>query len=131
MDALYQEQILSLARLVRQCPDIAAPTHHASMKNPTCGDEATVKAIIKDDVIEALSVHIQGCALCEAGAGLLLQQAANKSLSDMHNISDALTRFLKAEGEEDRPEFLAFTPVQQVKNRHKCVSLSFQALQKL
>lgn len=131
MDALYQEQILSLARLARQSPDIAAPTHHASMKNPTCGDEATVKAIIKGDVIEAVSVHVQGCALCEAGAGLLLQQADGKSLSEMHIISESLTQFLKAEGKKDRPEFLAFTPVQQVKNRHKCVSLSFQALQKL
>ena len=132
MDELYQSQILTLARAARTSEEIAHPTHHAVVKNPTCGDEISLHICLEGDHILALHVAVSGCALCEAGAGLLSQQARFARLSDVTRLSSALEAFLASTGDNKADDTLiAFTPVRAVKNRHKCVTLAFKAFQKL
>jgi len=132
MDELYQSQILALARVARASEEIAHPTHHAVLKNPTCGDEISLHLCLDTDHIKTIHVAVSGCALCEAGAGLLLQQAQAASVSDIKLLASALEAFLSSEGDMTRDDaLLAFTPVKGVKNRHKCVTLAFKAFEKL
>ena len=132
MDELYQKQILELARQARNSADIAHPTHHAKVNNPTCGDSVSIAAVLMGDEISQLQINVEGCALCEAGAGLLVQLAPHSSASDVSAWHKKLDDFLKSGVTEDVPsELVPFTPIRAVKNRHKCVKLSFVAFERL
>ncbi len=74
MDALYQKQILELAKQSRTRElDISAPLQ-ASCDNPTCGDRVDISFALKDGAISNIGIKVRGCALCEAGAGLVVAQ---------------------------------------------------------
>ena len=131
MDALYQGQLLALARAVRGQTPLEQVTHSASIKNPTCGDKITISMSLHEGHIRSFHVHVEGCALCEAGAGLLSQISDGASTADVILKGEHLSSYLKQPSTtalDDR--FLAFQPVQRIKNRHKCVMLAFEAFQK-
>ena len=127
MDALYQAQILAFARAARQDRVIAQPSYQVTSRNPLCGDEVVVSVLVDDDIVRQAHVAVKGCALCEAGAGLLVKQAAGQSLSELYRMGQDLSAFLK-DDDQQSPLFDAFTPVKGVKNRHKCVTLAFQSI---
>ena len=132
MDELYQKQILELARQARNSADIAHPTHHAKVNNPTCGDSVSIAAVLSGDEISQLQIDVEGCALCEAGAGLLVQLATHSRASEISAWHEKLDDFLQNDATEDVPaELVPFTPIRLVKNRHKCVKLSFVAFETL
>jgi len=126
MNELYQTQILALARAARQSFSVSAPTHTAKLKNPVCGDEVTLALQIKDDVIKEIGIDVQGCALCEAGAGLFAKLALSEHTERLTSLHEELSQFLTGDDEE-ASLFEAFTPIKDVKNRHKCVMLAFTA----
>ena len=134
MDELYQSQILALARAVRTSSTIAHPTHHATLRNTSCGDEIHLDLHIKNNRICDIHIAVSGCALCEAGAGLLYQQALSSKVADISRLSDDFTAFLGARADNGgdaavRP-FTPFTPLREVRNRHKCATLAFNAFHK-
>ena len=132
MDELYQKQILELARQARNKADIAHPTHHAKVNNPTCGDSVSIAAVLSGDEISQLQIDVEGCALCEAGAGLLVQLATHASASEVSAWHKKLDDFLQNDASENVPtELVPLTPIKAVKNRHKCVKLSFVAFESL
>ena len=131
MDALYQGQLLALARAVRGQTPLEQVTHSASIKNPTCGDEITISMSLHEGLIRALHLHVEGCALCEAGAGLLSEISNGASPAEVIFKGEHLFSYLKqptSAASDDR--FMAFQPVKHIKNRHKCVMLAFEAFQK-
>ena len=131
MDELYQTELLKLARDARKASPLFSATHEASVNNPTCGDKITLSLTIDKNVITDVSVSVEGCALCEAGAGFLLNHATGKSLTEITAIGDALEVFLQTENEAQKSPFSTFSPIRAVKNRHKCVLLAFQASRSL
>ena len=134
MDELYQSQILALARGVRTSSTIAHPTHHATVRNTSCGDEIHLDLLIKNNQICDIHIAVSGCALCEAGAGLLYQQARSSEVADISRLSDDFTAFLGAQadngGDDALRPFTPFTPLREVRNRHKCATLAFTAFDK-
>ena len=128
MDQLYQDRILALARAVREATPIAVPTHHASLSNPTCGDRADVSLLVENELVTHASVAVRGCALCEAGAGLLISMTSQRPHQDIARMRDALTAWLAGDDSAViEEEMNAFAPVRAIKNRHKCVTLAFEA----
>ncbi|MBT6122077.1 MAG: iron-sulfur cluster assembly scaffold protein [Candidatus Puniceispirillum sp.] len=134
MDALYQKQILSLAHRARASTLDFTPSQSATCNNPVCGDKVSVSIAVKADHIANISVHVKGCALCEAGAGLLLECAQNGDIAETTTLGAQLNAFLTS-GANDQSEtdddhvnrFAAFAPVKDISNRHKCVLLAFDA----
>lgn len=127
MDELYQTQLLELARDARKASPLFSMTHQASVNNPTCGDKITLSLSLDLDVITDISVTVEGCALCEAGAGFLLNHALGKSLTEITALGEAFAAFLQTDDEAQKSPFSTFLPIRAVKNRHKCVLLAFQA----
>ena len=134
MDALYQKQILSLAHNARASTLDFTPSQTASCNNPVCGDKVSVSIAIQADRVSNISVDVKGCALCEAGAGLLIETARNEEIDHTKALGADLKAFLSAEGDNEnqsgneRAEKLQiFTPVKAIRNRHKCVVLAFDA----
>ena len=128
MEQLYQERILALAKAIRGVAEIESPTHRASVSNPTCGDRVDVSLLVSGGVVDAASTHVRGCALCEAGAGLLMSLAPGLAAADIETQRDVLKAWLEGEDRDDLPAGMQdFQPVRAIRNRHKCVSLAYDA----
>ena len=128
MDQLYQEQILALARVARDCKALDAHTHHASLSNPVCGDRVDIRINLVDGRIDALSAEVRGCALCEAGAGLLINIADKKNADDFRRLGEVLTKWLAGQDDAAITESMgAFAPVRDIRSRQRCVTLAFEA----
>jgi nitrogen fixation NifU-like protein len=134
VDALYQKQILSLAHSARASTLDFTPSQTASCNNPVCGDKVSVSIAIQADRVSNISVDVKGCALCEAGAGLLIETARNEEIDHTKALGADLKAFLCAEddnenqsGNERAEKLQIFTPVKAIRNRHKCVVLAFDA----
>ena len=128
MDQLYQDRILAFAKAVRQAPALADATHSATVSNPTCGDRVEIRLRVSSGVITAASAQVRGCALCEAGAGLLHELAPGLSTDAFTSLGEDLSAWLASDDKREIPDAMtAFAPVRAIRNRHKCVTLAFEA----
>ena len=134
VDALYQKHILSLAHSARNSTLDFTPSQTASCNNPVCGDKVSVSITIQADHISNISVDVKGCALCEAGAGLLLEFARDENIDDTRALGADLKAFLSAEDDGENPpdneraeKLQIFTPVKSIRNLQKCLVLAFDA----
>ncbi|MDB0016580.1 iron-sulfur cluster assembly scaffold protein [Alphaproteobacteria bacterium] len=128
MDELYQKQILELAKQSRTRElDINAPLQ-ASCDNTTCGDRVDISFALKDGAINNIGIKVRGCALCEAGAGLVLAQFEGVKQDTARQMTAQFTRWIgKKQEEVPNDEMAKFLPVRDIRNRHKCVLLAFHA----
>ena len=128
MDQIYQDRILAFARAARDAAPVASPTHTATVSNPTCGDRVEIRLVLKNDRIDAVSATVRGCALCEAGAGLLTKGAIGQTPAEVRTLRDSLSGWLGGdETGKINDDMAAFAPVRAIRNRHKCVTLAFEA----
>ena len=128
MDALYQKQILELAKQSRTRElDINAPLQ-ASCDNTTCGDRVDISFALKDGTINNIGIKVRGCALCEAGAGLVLTQFEGVKQDTARQMTAQFTRWIgKEQDQVPNDDMAMFMPVRDIRNRHKCVLLAFEA----
>ena len=126
MDALYQKQILELAKQSRTRElDINAPLQ-ASCDNTTCGDRVDISFALKDGTINNIGIKVRGCALCEAGAGLVLTQFEGVKQDTARQMTAQFTRWIgKEQDQVPNDDMAKFMPVRDIHNRHKCVLLAF------
>ena len=135
MDALYQKQILALAKTARASVPLESWTHSATVTNPTCGDRVEIYLTIdSEQIITKLSTSIRGCALCEAGAGLLHECLPGTAVGQIGPLRQDIAAWMTNEDAnipENAPQAVeTFMPVRPIRNRHKCVLLSFDAAAK-
>lgn len=128
MEQIYQDRILAFARAARDATPLENATHRASVSNPTCGDRVDISLIVEGDRIRAVSAAVRGCALCEAGAGLLMGSLDDMPLQTLDDMRADLTAWLGGEDMADiNGDVAVFEPVRAIRNRHKCVTLAFEA----
>ena len=125
MDALYQKQILDYAQKSRASPPLDQPTHTATLDNPTCGDRVEITLEVKSQQVKKIGVTVRGCALCEAGAGLVIECFSGQTDQAIRQLTDEFSDWLTGQGTEaPTPQMQHFTPVRSIRNRHKCVLLA-------
>ena len=100
------------------------------MKNPMCGDEVKVRINIINNKIVNISALVRGCALCEASAGLVVKTFNQNNLPK----NDFIENFKKwlNDTDIDLPDDLPkeieiFKPIREISNRHKCITMPFEA----
>ena len=127
---IYHKKILELASINRKSFEINDFNFSKEVKNPLCGDLVEVRINIINNSIKNLSAKVKGCALCEASAGLVVNYFSNKNLP----INDFMENFNKwlnnnhGNYPDELPEDLKiFSPIQDIKNRHTCVKMPFEA----
>ena len=127
---IYHKKILELASINRKSLEINDFNFSKEVKNPLCGDLVEVRINIINSSIKNLSAKVKGCALCEASAGLVVNYFSNKNLP----INDFMEYFNKWLSHnhynypDELPEELKiFSPIQDIKNRHTCVKMPFEA----
>ena len=96
------------------------------MDNPLCGDRVTIDVTLSEGRITKLGHKVQGCALCQATAGLLMETAIGRRVEDIAKATEELTRFIAEEDDTislSWPKLAVFQPVRKFKNRLECVRL--------
>ena len=128
--SIYQEKILNLATENKKSIAIEDYNRSFEVKNPMCGDEVKVRLKLSDKQIEDISAIVRGCALCEASAGLVVKLFKNNRIP-----SEKLTQDFESwlnNSDQQIPETLpkemdVFKPIKEIKNRHKCITMPFEA----
>ena len=128
--SIYQEKILSLA--AKNKKTIALKDFNCSfeMRNPMCGDEVKVRIKLVETKIIDISAVVRGCALCEASAGLVVELFKNKDIPDENFLEEFFSWLENAErnlSDQLPIEMKIFEPIREIKNRHKCITMPFEA----
>lgn len=135
---LYQELILEHAKL-RSGEGLIEPFDaERHLKNPTCGDEVTVRVRLADAKgearVDALGWTGQGCSISQAAASVLAEQAPGLTVAEARERIEALRELLRSRGavepdEELLGDAVAFAGVARFPMRVKCAMLAWVALE--
>ena len=127
---IYHKKILELASINRKSLEINDFNFSKEVKNPLCGDLVEVRINIINNSIKNVSAKVKGCALCEASAGLVVNYFSNKNLP-INDFMEHFNKWLNNNHENypnELPEDLKiFSPIQDIKNRHTCIKMPFEA----
>ena len=132
LDELYQSIILDHNRRPRNYGEPASSSHHASGRNPLCGDEVTVWMTVEDEVIIDVRFVGQGCAISKASSSLMTEAVRGKTreqaLAMFERVHELLTG--KADPMAERKtlgQIVALGGVSRFPVRVKCASLGWHA----
>ena len=127
---IYHKKILELASANRKSLEINDFNFSKEVKNPLCGDLVEVRVNILNNSVKNLSAKVKGCALCEASAGVVVNYFLNKNLPTndfMEYFDKWLTKNYHDYPSELPEELKIFLPIQDIKNRHTCIKMPFEA----
>jgi len=85
--------------------------------------------LVEDKIID-ISAVVRGCALCEASAGLVVELFKNKNVPDEKFLNEFLGWLENTEkrfSDQLPIEMEIFEPIREIKNRHKCITMPFEA----
>lgn len=128
--SIYQDKILILAAENRKSIAIQDFNRSYEMKNPMCGDEVKVRIKLLNNQIYDISAMVRGCALCEASAGLTVKLFKKSEMPNSNFIEEFLNwlEYKNQNLSNSLPqEINIFTPIRDIKNRHKCITMPFEA----
>ncbi len=124
---LYHEQLLALARQVRAQTPLAHPTHWAEKVNRSCGDRIAVSLAVENARIKGIFIEVEGCAICEGAAGILLTNASGKPVSTLDQMQTNIETWLTKNIPPPYPNLTALEPIKTTyKTRQNCAKLPFQ-----
>ena len=127
---IYHKKILELASANRKSLEINDFNFSKEVKNPLCGDLVEVRVNILNNSVKNISAKVKGCALCEASAGVVVNYFLNKNLPTndfMEYFDKWLTKNYHEYPSELPEELKIFLPIQDIKNRHTCIKMPFEA----
>jgi nitrogen fixation NifU-like protein len=128
--SIYQDKILILAAENRKSIAIQDFNRSYEMRNPMCGDEVKVRIKLLNNQIDDISAMVRGCALCEASAGLTVKLFKKSEMPNSNFIEEFLNwlEYKNQNLSNSLPqEINIFTPIRDIKNRHKCITMPFEA----
>ncbi len=136
MNELYTELILEHNQNKANKRHIEDSTHIEHGHNPSCGDEITVEARIRDGIIEDLAYTGAGCAISQASASMMADLLRGRTIGEGLEYTGRFLGMIKREAiPEDQLEDLGdayiLKNIQNVPARVKCAVLAWHALQEL
>jgi nitrogen fixation NifU-like protein len=129
---LYNEAIIATAKAGHGAGRLERPDASVTRDNPLCGDRVTLDLRLDGDRIGEIAQLTRGCLLTQAAASVIGRHAPGASPEAVHAAAARLGRILAGEDAADAadwPELAMFAPVREVRSRHECVLLPFQALE--
>jgi len=87
-DQIYQENILDHYKSPRNHGKIENPSVHHHEYNPLCGDEIEMFLIIdKNKKVVDIKFQGHGCAISQASASMLTEEAKGKGVDDIKKLT--------------------------------------------
>lgn len=125
---LYSDAILATAKARHGHGRLANAQGSATCDNPLCGDRVTVDLRLDGDRIAEIAQLTRGCVLTQAAASVLAERLAGADAAALGLAADEVRRLLAGEKVAPAwPELMMFAPVHDVRSRHECVTLPFEA----
>ena len=129
---LYQDVIVDHHKSPRNYGSLPTATHEATLANPLCGDEVTLRLQLEGDRIAGLRFESRGCVLSRAAASLMTERVQGKTVDEALAIGRDLETFVTAPPAPGAAERLgpltALEGVRDYPSRVGCVMLAWQAL---
>ena len=127
-DAIYNETIVRTARDRSHAGRLDGADRTVTRDNPLCGDRVTVDLRVDDDRIAEIAQLTRGCVLTQAAASVLAERLAGADAAALSRAVEDVRRLLAGENVVPAwPELMMFAPVHDVRSRHECVTLPFEA----
>jgi nitrogen fixation protein NifU and related proteins len=121
------ERSMLLEQLARSPRALAESfTHEASMRTPSCGDEATVRATVRGSEIQEISATGHGCTVSMAAIAAL-RELAPLSVPEFSDLLGRYTAAVSGDGELDG-DLEAFAGIGRFALRAQCATLAWRAL---
>jgi SUF system NifU family Fe-S assembly protein len=102
----------------------------AHIKNPSCGDDITVQALLSDGVVKDCRHDGHGCSICCASASVLTETVIGKKADEARILADNYLKMVsnkEFDATVDLEEAAVFAGVRQFPARVKCASIAWQA----
>lgn len=126
---LYQEVIFDHNRNPRNFHALENATHYADGHNPLCGDQLTVYAIVKDDIVQEVSFIGHGCAISKSSASLMTEAVRGKSIAEVEDLFKNIHAMLtEAHPDCDLGKLEVLSGVREFPSRVKCATLAWHTL---
>jgi nitrogen fixation protein NifU and related proteins len=103
-------------------------------KNPTCGDVMTLFLVLEKDYVKKAAFLGEGCSISMASASMMTELIENKSLKEIASLRKAFEQLIRhgeVTDEIDLGDSLSLQGVHQLKARHNCALMTWQALDKI
>src|ERR1700712_5617039 len=104
LENMYQEIILDHYRNPHHKglrDPFDAEVHHV---NPTCGDEVTVRVLVRDGVVEDISYDGQGCSISQASTSVMTDLVIGKKIEDAMELQEEFLKMMHSKGELEPDE---------------------------
>ncbi len=131
IDALYQALILEHNRNPRRHRILEPCTHHASGRNPVCGDQVDLYLRLDGEVVEDAAFQGEGCAISTASASLMVELAPGRSVAELRALFAVFEAVLHGRCAPDEVDMEALAPLAGVRyfpGRLGCAVLPWQTL---
>ncbi len=132
LNEMYRDIILDHYRHPRGHREIDHADVSNEGKNPSCGDELSVKLKLNGDIVEQVGVHCAGCAISVASASMLSEVVEGKSIAEVKQIAAAVRAMLTGESglpdDMDLGDLDVLEGVKQFPVRIKCALLAWATL---
>lgn len=129
---LYQQVILEHNKKPRNFRVIENATHYALGKNPLCGDQFAVYAVVEDGVVKDIAFQGSGCAIAKASASLMTTNVTGKGSEEAVKLRDQfqglVTGTLDPNADNDLGRLTIFEGVREFPVRVKCATLAWHTL---
>ena len=127
---LYSKRILALAASMPLTERLNDPDASARVRSPLCGSTVTVDLAVHRGRITRFGQDVKACALGQAAASVVAQNAIGRTRDDISRARDQLAAMLRDRGAVPQPPFdglEALLPARDYKNRHASIMLSIEA----
>lgn len=101
------------------------------LKNPSCGDDVTIQALIVNGIIKEVRHEGTGCSICCSSASVMTEVLKGKTVEEADAIINDYYSLIKGEEVKDEDaldEAIAYRGVANFPARVKCATLSWRAL---
>ena len=136
LESMYQEIILEHYRRPLHAGLREPFDAEAQHINPTCGDEVTLRVMLKDaggePVIADISYEALGCSISQASTSVMADMIIGRTVTEAMAVSEEFLRLMQSRGEGQPDEevlgdAVAFEGVSRYPARIKCALLGWMA----
>jgi len=128
--SLYSKRILALAADIPHADRLTDPEGSATKRSPLCGSTVTVDVRMEGGRVAGYGQDVKACALGQASASILGQNAVGSTRAEIATGRDALHAMLKRGADAPGGTWSGLevlTPAKDYKNRHASILLAWDA----
>jgi nitrogen fixation NifU-like protein len=130
--SLYQELIARHARRPRNRGALEDATAVVSVRNPSCGDEITLRMRVEGGRIEAVRFEGEGCSISQASASMMSELVEGRTIEESRALLARFTELVHGREDATRDRSLgdlrALAGVARFPVRVRCALLAWDAL---